>query len=107
MTDYEKRKWQLEDAMRAALAKTDYGFYFDNDRVNRKVFYPIFRGSPREEFLSEIFVDDDERIVVHTWYKDGCDPNHPEREDIEITPFDEFSDEEMETIMRLAGVPIP
>ena len=102
---YFARKAQLYNAMKEALLGMEYGFGFDMDD-DSKVFYPIWLSCPREEHLWEVYLTDPDDytqdVVVVTAYQD--ESGQFVSNDSE---FSEFSNDEMETIMRFCGVEIP
>lgn len=102
---YFARKTQLVEAMKEKLLGMPYGFSFNED-MEPRYFKPMYCGEPREERLCEVYLTDPDdyaqEVVVSTAYEDEYG-----YELIDIFNFDEFSNEEMETIMRLCGVEIP
>ena len=101
---YNKRKAQLNAAMTAALRKTGHGFYFPEDTINRPAFYPVYAGGTRKEYLYEVYIDDAGLIEVVTRYESDI---YPGTEEEVYSGFAEFSNDEMEEIMKLCGVPVP
>lgn len=103
MNKYELTKQELVNATKRHLIKNG-AFLVENNK--ELAFNPISGGTPRLERILEVYLTDDtpsdRQVVVVTEYR------LPSGEwESEHTAFDEFSNVEMETIMRLAGIPVP
>lgn len=101
--EYSLEKQELVNATKRHLIKNG-AFLVENGK--ELAFTPISGGKPRLERILEVYLTDDtpsdRQVVVVTEYR------KPNGEwESEHTAFDEFSNEEMETIMRLAGIPVP
>jgi hypothetical protein len=103
MNKYELTKQELVNATKRHLIKNG-AFLADNDK--ELAFTPISGGTPRLERILEVYLTDDtpsdRQVVVVTEYRLPSGVWESEH-----TAFNEFSNDEMETIMRLTGIPVP
>lgn len=101
---YDERKKQLYQTMKEELLSRPNGFWFEPDRDGPKYFCPKYLGEERMEYLTEVYLDDEEydQIIVNTLYED-----QDGKECVQVSSFSEFSNDEMATIMHLCGVEVP
>ena len=100
MNQYELTKQELVNATKRHIIKNGA---FLAEEGNEPMFSPVFFGTARNEKLCEVYLTDDtpsDRTVVVATLPEG-------ETECDYTNFDEFSNGEMLTIMRLAGIPVP
>lgn len=100
--NYEDRKKQLNEAMKATLRTMPYGYLFNQETEPDKYFTAKKWSEPGQEYLSEVFLtdeDEESEVAVVTIRRDEDYPDE--------CAFTEFSNDEMEEIMRLCGVEVP
>ena len=92
---YEERKNQLNKAVVKFLKKNGGGFGFPN-----KSWFNVlhFGGVQREKLVSLSLINNDNDVEVVTYFG---------KDEREVCRFTDFSNDEMVSIMELAGIDIP
>ena len=94
--EYEEEKKRLVGCIRDAI-KDNGPFLFDDE--TGKVFYPNYFKEPRKEIIVEVYIGDDDNVVIGT----DCADESGQMQ-VEYTDCDYFSNDEIREIIKLLGI---
>lgn len=97
--DYGKTKADLVIKMRVHLRERKNGFLFTKE--DNKMLDLSYFGIIRKERLMEVFLDENDKVIVHTHTDEDIGDTG---EGTVVTQFEEFSNEEMASIMDICGI---
>lgn len=97
MTPYLQKKKDMIRTFRKELVKMEGGYAFSKSETNSIML--TYCGEKQREYVMDVYLDDDDVIVVHTKFDEGGNESE------EWTKLSDFSNDEIEEIIKLCLKP--